>query len=211
MNNSLHPMFKRICNILDSYCLSQIVSGYTHVSPCADSLTWPWQHLPHKSSTVLSSPHWLTEIIKLEIECKDTSSRTYSRRRTIWRYAHADFNKACDLILETDWKAIICERDIEKSWSQWQEAFLSIMEKCIPKKVLPPKRRNLPWLNKSMIQSMRRRNALFRKAKRSNNPMHLSQYKHARNKIVSQLWCAKKQFFRNLNPSNTKDFWKSVK
>ena len=41
MNNSLHPMFKRVCNILDSYCLSQIVSGYTHVSPCADSLTWP--------------------------------------------------------------------------------------------------------------------------------------------------------------------------
>ena len=183
MNNSLHPMFKRVCNILDSYCLSQIVPGYTHVSPCGNTslidlaLTSPSQ-IKHCAiiPPLANSDH---NVLKLEIEWKDTSSRTYSRRRTIWRYAHADFNKACDLILETDWKAIICERDIEKSWSQWQEAFLSIMEKCIPKKVLPPKRRNLPWLNKSMIQSMRRRNALFRRAKLSNNPMHLSQYKHA--------------------------------
>ena len=209
-------MFKRVCNILDSYCLSQIVSGYTHVSPCGNTslidlaLTTSPSQIKHCAiiPPLANSDH---NGLKLEIEWKDTSSRTYSRRRTIWRYAHADFNKACDLILETDWKAIICERDIEKSWSQWQEASLSIMEKCIPKKVLPPKRHNLPWLNKSMIQSMRRRNALFRRAKRSNNPMHLSQYKHARNKVVSQLRCAKKQFFRNLNPSNTKDFWKSVK
>jgi hypothetical protein len=40
------------------------------------------------------------------------------------------------------------------------------MEACIPQLVLKA-RKNLPWLTKSVIQAMRRRNSLFRAAKRS--------------------------------------------
>ncbi len=189
VSNSLHPMFKRVCNILDSFCLSQIVSGHTHVSPGGNSslidlaLTTPPSQLKHCSiiPPLANSDH---NGLDLEIMWKASPSRTCSRR-TVWRYTHAEFSKACDLISETDWNAIICEDDIKKSWIQRQESFLSIMERCIPKKILPPKRRNLPWLNKSLVQSMRRRNALFKKAKRSNNPLHLSQYKHARNRKTS--------------------------
>ena len=89
--------------------------------------------------------------------------------------------------------------------------FLSIMEQCIPKKVLPSKRRNLPWLNKHLIQSMRRRNCLFRNMKRSNNLIYKKQYKWVRNNVTYQLRQAKKKYFQNLNPSNAKHFWKTVK
>ena len=30
------------------------------------------------------------------------------------------------------------------------------IEESIPKRVLPPRRRNLPWLNKNLVKSMRR-------------------------------------------------------
>jgi len=91
---------------------------------------------------------------------------------------------------------------------QWQERFLAIMEECIPRKVLPP-RRNLPCLNKGIIQSIRRRNNLFKRAK--NSPKDIGSYKRARNRVISQLRNAKRDYFRKLNPSNPKQFWKSVK
>ena len=116
--------------------------------------------------------------------------QSHGRRRTVWRYAHADFGKASAMINDTDWDALISE-DIDQYCSDWQNTFMSIMDECIPKKVLPPKRRNLPWLNKSLVQSMRRRNCLFKRAKRSGSSLHNSQYKHARNKVISQLRQAK--------------------
>ena len=58
---------------------------------------------------------------------------------------------------------------------------------------------------------MRRRYCLFQKAKRSYNPAHKTQYKHVRNRITSQLHHAKQNYFRNLNPSDTKQFWKTIK
>ena len=71
-------MFKRVCNILDSYCLSQIVPGYTHVSPCGNTslidlaLTSPSQ-IKHCAiiPPMANSDH---NVLKLEIEWKDTSS-----------------------------------------------------------------------------------------------------------------------------------------
>ena len=114
------------------------------------------------------------------------------------------------MINDTDWDALISE-DIDQYCSDWQNTFMSIMDECIPKKVLPPKRRNLPWLNKSLVQSMCRRNCLFKRAKWSGSSLHHSQYKHARNKVISQLRQAKKRYFRRLNPNDAKQFWKTVK
>jgi len=42
---------------------------------------------------------------------------------------------------------------------------MAIMQECIPAGVLPPRHRKLPWLNKGVIQSMRRRK-LSKKAKK---------------------------------------------
>ena len=88
---------------------------------------------------------------------------------------------------------------------------MSIMEQCIPTKVLPPKRRNRPWINKSISQSIRRKNAAFKRAKNANSPRLWMYYKRTRNRVTSQLRLAKKKFFNNLNLSNPKSFWKSIK
>ena len=134
----------------------------------------------------------------------------HSHRRIVWDYAHADFDKASQIISETDWNSLFLE-DIDVYCARWQQMFLSIMEQCIPKKVLPSKRHNLPWLNKHLVQSMRRRNCLFRNMKRSNNLIYKKQYKWVRNNVTYQLRQAKKKYFQNLNPSNAKHFWKTVK
>ena len=85
------------------------------------------------------------------------------------------------------------------------------MEQCIPTKVLPPKRRNRPWINKSISQCIQRKNAALKRAKNTNSPRIWMHYKHIRNRVTSQLRLAKKKFFNNLNLPNPKSFWKSIK
>jgi len=125
---------------------------------------------------------------------------------SIWRYACADWEKACELIDNTNWDSLFSD-DINFSWSNWQQQFMSIIEECIPKGVLPP-RKNLPWLNKNLICAMKKRNQLYKKAKQTGD---FSRYKLARNRAVSNLRREKKAYFGNLNPKNPKKFWKAVK
>jgi len=83
---------------------------------------------------------------------------------TVWMYNNANWGKANDLLAATDWQLLITG-DIDESWENWQKRFLEVMQECIPQKTLPP-RHNLPWLSKSLVQLMRKRNQLFSQAKR---------------------------------------------
>ena len=128
------------------------------------------------------------------------------RRRTIWRYNHANWEGACELINDFDWDSIVSD-DVNSSWMKWQHQFLSIMEQCIPQRSLPP-RKNLPWMNKNLKQAMRRRNALYKNGKRTGN---FSKFKAARNRVVNLLRESKKNYFTKINPRDTKKFWKIIK
>ena len=79
---------------------------------------------------------------------------------------------------------------------------MSIIEQCIPKGVLP-KKRKLPWVTPGIRCAMRKHNNLFRKSKRS--PEMLNQLC---NIVVSQLRDGKNLLFKI---DNAKEFWKSVK
>jgi hypothetical protein len=81
------------------------------------------------------------------------------------------------------------------------------MAQSIPNRVIPA-RRNLPWLNKSIIQSMKKRNQLFKKAKRTGD---FRQFKLARNRTLARLRQAKRRYFNTLNPREPKKFWKAIK
>ena len=209
--NPSHPLYSKLCNIMSTYCLTQIVTECTHVH--------------HNDSTsiidlvILSNPASLLSCVTVPplsnsdhngllttMKWKGTGSGVHSSRRPIWRYAYADWEKACELIDNTNWDSLRSD-DINLSWSNWQQQFMGIIEDCIPKGVLPP-RKNLLWLNKNLICAMRKRNQLYKKAKQSGD---FSKYKFARNRVVSKLHMAKRAYFSNLNPKNPKKVWKAVK
>ena len=97
------------------------------------------------------------------------------------------------------------------SLKNWQNNFLSIIEECIPKQTLP-RRRNLPWMSRNLVRAMRKQNRLYKQARKHRNPSLLNCYKRERNRVVCELRRAKRDYyFRNLNPNNTKQFWKTVK
>ena len=116
--------------------------------------------------------------------------------RVVWRYSHANWDRACDLIEAIDWSSLLDPTDINRSWTQWSKTFLSIMEKCIPKATLP-RRKNRPWLSKKILQAMRRRNMYYKRAKACKD---YSKYKAYQNKVTAMLKeaSAKKNFSRRL-------------
>ena len=120
--------------------------------------------------------------------------------------SYADWDKAQELIDQNNLDALISD-DIDSSWSSWQHEFLRIMNHCIPKCFLPTGR-NCPWMNKSLLQAMRRKNAMFKLGKRTGN---YAKFKYVHNKFVAKLRNAKEKFFANLDPRDKKKFWKTVK
>ena len=91
-----------------------------------------------------------------------------------------------------------------------KKTFMSVMEQCIPHTSIKAKR-NLPWINIELTKSLRSRNLAYKKAKRTNNPNYWNTYKKKRNEVANKLKYAKKKFFKSLNPSNKKLFWKATK
>ena len=143
--------------------------------------------------------------IIMELNRKPAKSEK-TNGRLIWRYSYADWNTARELIDTFNWDSIMSD-DVELSWKQWHQQFMRIMSQTIPNRLLPS-RRNLPWLNKSIVRSMKKRNLLFKRAKTSGN---FGQFKLARNRTVAMLRRAKLNYFRKLNPRDPKKFWKTVK
>ena len=87
---------------------------------------------------------------------------------------------------------------------------MQVMEACISQSFLKA-RKNLPWLTKSVIQAMRRRNSLFHAAKRSNDDYLWSKYKAVRNQVVALLHQNEEQYIRTLQFLTYKQFWKAIK
>ena len=81
---------------------------------------------------------------------------------------------------------------------------MQIMEQAIPKVVLPVGK-NLPWLTKDIKKAIRARDRIFRRESYS------ARYRKARNRVVSLLRKAKSDYFQQLNPHDSKSFWKAVK
>ena len=128
------------------------------------------------------------------------------KRRIVWRYQLADWDRACQLIDSTDWLSLVDQADINTNWINWRDKFI---QECIPSCVLPPRRnRPGPWLTKRLIQDIRRRNALYRHVKATGD---YTKFRRYRNKVVNYLRNAKMAYFRKLNPRRTKEFWKTCK
>ena len=119
-NNSLHPLRQRLDTIISSFSLAQVVADPTHTdSNGRTSLI---------DLALLSSPENLSScsvIPPLEnstynvhsgirLKMKTRSARTTRlSRRTVWRYTHADFEKANRLIESLDMNSILDSNDIE--------------------------------------------------------------------------------------------------
>ena len=209
-------MYHHLSQILDCFSLTQVNSTPTH---CSHNGHWTLIDL-----ALLSSPEHLSMCetipplgnsdhlglhVVINRQAKQCTVKNNTHRQ-VWRYAQADFESASLVLSNLDLNTILDPNNINTSWSRWKSYFLDVMKGYIPTALLP-KRPNLPWLSKSLIQLMRKRNLLYRKARNIKRPELWDQYWITRNKLVSKLREAKAAYFSNLNPRNCKSFWQAIK
>ena len=213
--NPTHPLYPRLFNLCNSFMLTQVVTEPTHTSPSGSQslidlvfLSHP-SHLVHcyTSPPLGTSDHHCVSVGLLPNQGSTNPIKTNAR--TIWRYSLGDFETANDLLNAVNWEDLL-SGDIDQMWAAWEEKFIMIMKQCIPTAELPAKP-NLPWLNSDIIKGIRERNKAFKLAKKSGRTDHLNDYRTKCNRITNMIRDAKSKFFKGLNPSNPKTFWKLTK
>ena len=166
--NKEHCLFSYLCDILYSFSLTQVVPSYTHMTPSGTptlidiAMLSDIDHL--KSCTTvpsLSTSDHLGVLLTLTLKSYAVS---VVKSRSVWLYKDADFNRACELIEETDWDSLLSE-DVDESTVRWTERYLAIMEQCIPRHSVRRKH-NLPWLTTNIVRHIRKRNTIISKSKK---------------------------------------------
>ena len=213
-----HPYFCKLNTILQYFSLTQVVQTPTHFSSGSSSLidlalvssvdqVLQCSTVPQLGDHDKCSFHLGISLI---LKCKSIVQQVKQPPRKIWRYDLADFNRANQLIDQTDWDSILINDDIDSAVQNWTNKFMEIMHACIPQQTLR-KKSNVPWLNSNIVRHIRQRNSAFQAAKRSSKPNVFGKYKKLRNKVVKLLRSSKKEFYGRINLADKKQFWKTIK
>ena len=165
--DNTHPLFSKLLTVTSSLSLTQVVTSPTH---CSNSLIdLVFLSLPESLAECETLPPLANSDhngIIFALQNIKPKPNPIKEPKKIWRYNYADFNTALDMIAEIDWDTIFSSSDVDDCWMRWHTTFMRIMDACIPSATLR-RRKNLPWLTKPVIQLMRRRNALFRAARKT--------------------------------------------
>ena len=155
-DNPCHPMYSNLCTITTLYCLSQSVTGPTHVHHDSSESTIDLVFVSEPSllntcDTIPPLSNSDHRGILMELSQKSVKAEK-SQDRLIWRYSYANWDKACKLIDENNWGSILSE-NIKLFWELWHKQFMSVMAQSLPNRVVSTNRK-LPWLNKSIVKLM---------------------------------------------------------
>ena len=131
--------------------------------------------------------------------------------------SNTNLNKLRERLKSTNWSAIYNQRDVQSSFENFLYLLTSCYNSTIPlqqctrssrKKV--PKQ---PWVNKSLLRSINRKNRLFHKYKKAPNIQNKTRYVRYRNVLTSSLRLAKKMYFSrqfHKHKNDIKSTWKVI-
>ena len=122
--------------MLDSFCLTQVVTEPTHTSSNGNQTLIDLALLSDVSQLIECNnvlPLSNSDHSSIELKLKAWNSRPppINQKRWVWNHEDADFDKTCELIDSVDWDSILCD-DKNSSLSMWQQKCISIMEECVP-------------------------------------------------------------------------------
>ena len=117
------------------------------------------------------------------------------RGRTIWRYNHADWERANQKISDMNLDQFFCGDDIDLCWTRAK----------LPDSLNPP------WITKHILQLIRKRNTWYKKSCRNRESDLFRRYKVLCSKIHSLIRKSKRHYYESADAKDSKAFWKKVK
>ena len=104
---------------------------------------------------------------------------------------------------------------VDENWNHFKLKLQQAIDKHVPQKQVKPNRK-LPWITTQLKRMIRKRERLFKKARRSKLASHWQSYKSHRNLVKKQIQQAHESYVNeviggSLEEGNAKAFWNYVK
>ena len=114
-----------------------------------------------------------------------------------------------------DWQFVLNETDTVMAYSEFHEAISLKYNACFPyRKISKKYYKNKPWLSTALKESIKIKNKLYVKSKRSGDSEKVTYYKKYRNKLNQLIRSAERKHFHDVlleHKSNLKKSWKLLK
>ena len=178
----------RLYNLAERYGLLQLVKYPTRITDTTSSLL----------DLILTDSSDLVEKVSIlpPISTSDHSvvccriklpiTNFVPNRRTVWNCRNADFASLNNSLQQAPFDSgYDLFDDPEDVVSYWVKLYKSTVANFIPHSTVSIRPTDKPWINGEFKRLIRKRNRLWKRFKRSNDPVHYQQYKKIRNAVVS--------------------------
>ena len=144
------------------------------------------------------------------------AEKIINRTRKVYLYHKADLIGLRNFLQNAYiyFKVHVSSMDVESQWVYFKNKLFEAVDKFVPSKVLKPKS-GLPWVNSRIRREIRRRERLYKKAKRTGSLFDSQAFKHQKRRVKYLINTSHNEYVNNyiLNDDGlkTKRFWKYVK
>ena len=125
--DSFHPLYPRLSEFMSSFSLSQVVSSPTHFSysgqPSLIDLVFVSNLHYFCTCSIIPKLANSDHLGLLVILKHQHLSPTPMCCRQVWRYKHADFAKANDMLCDIEPDDLLDPTDIQTSWTNFKTTF----------------------------------------------------------------------------------------
>ena len=117
--------------------------------------------------------------VELRIKAPEIKKLT----KTVWDYNNIDRDLFISKLQQTDWDEIT-DNNIHTAVSNFSDAILSAAKTAIPTKTLRSRSADKPWVNCELKRNIRKRDTLFRHAKKTGSDFDWHKWRQQRNLVT---------------------------
>ena len=108
---------------------------------------------------VTLSDHYMIALSWGKVKPSPCSNHTYIYSRDVKKMDYAEF----DNVLQTiSWDDVLCVNEAEEAYNVWATKFIDLLDNYAPIKKKRVRHRKSPWMNKNILDSMRKRDRFKR-------------------------------------------------
>ena len=107
-------------------------------------------------------------------------SKIPTQRKSIWDFDRLDADGLTRQLMSTDWEGIL-DKDVDTATEHFTDAIMKATKANIPIKIMAPKQNDKPWMTSELKLSIRKRDRLFKRAKRTNSDDDWGRWRNQRN------------------------------
>ena len=218
--NILEPTLsttRKLQDVLELYQLTQLINNPTRITQSSQSLLdVVIASMPEKiifSGVVhlgISDHSLIYSIRKINTRIKTDLQGSVEYRN------FKNFNVSGFLydLQNIPWEEIRFKRNVDEMWRLWKTFFVDVLDKHAPVRVKRLRKGgNIPWVSREEKEKLFKRDALKRKAIKTNKEEDWRLYKSSRNVANTALRSAKRDYYANKftnNKQNPKYAWRTI-